>query len=201
MSQDANLNRELQDEYILILSVSDQGVPPLTGNGIVYVRLSDVNDDAPYFEASMLQIETSITENSPLNTPITVITAQDRDFNAQIEYAIVSYEAIAPNGDEVSADDIASWFMVNPNSGMIYVSGGVDRETAVKVHLEISATDTAVGNPALGTSNPNGKYHMLSKRRSVCISVNVFSDFIHTFCHFRGKYSHIMYVDKILSYI
>ncbi|XP_072050702.1 cadherin-23-like [Amphiura filiformis] len=54
-------------------------------------------------------------------------------------------------------DNIRSWFTVNTQTGEIYVSGGLDRETAVTVRLEISATDNAVSDFSGVTSDPNAK--------------------------------------------
>ena len=142
-----------------MVEVSDQGTPPLTGNGVVYITLTDVNDDAPFFPPNMLQITESILENSPLNTKVTTVTAIDRDRNADVEYSVVSVAATGPDNEELTVDDnIRNWFQINAETGDVYVNGGVDRETAVKVILEISATDNAVSESSGVISDPNGKF-------------------------------------------
>ncbi len=46
---DGRLDREVIDEYTVVVTATDSGSPPLSSQKTFAVRLSDVNDNAPMF--------------------------------------------------------------------------------------------------------------------------------------------------------
>ena len=60
------LNRELTPKYDLIISVQDQGDPPLSSKTSLEITVLDENDNAPVFSKS--SYFASISENMPIGT-------------------------------------------------------------------------------------------------------------------------------------
>ena len=54
--------------------------------------------------------------------------------------------------------DVSQWFSVNSTSGVVYVSGQLDRENASEVILTISGTDLASNDAATSTTDPDGMF-------------------------------------------
>ena len=65
----------------MVLAI-DQGVPPLTGQAIVYVQVTDVNDKSPYFVPEIPEGE--IEEHSQANTPVTLLDLKSRTFDDDV---------------------------------------------------------------------------------------------------------------------
>ena len=78
----ASLDRETEDLYTLVVLAIDQGVPPLTGQAIVYVQVTDVNDKSPYFVPEIPEGE--IEEHSQANTPVTLLDLKSRTFDDDV---------------------------------------------------------------------------------------------------------------------
>lgn len=78
----ASLDREDEDLYALAVLAVDQGQPPLTGQAIVYVQVTDVNDKSPYFVPTVPEGE--IVENSQANTPVAHLNLNSRTFDDDI---------------------------------------------------------------------------------------------------------------------
>ncbi|XP_038061188.1 uncharacterized protein LOC119731947 isoform X4 [Patiria miniata] len=150
------LDREEQDVYTLTVSVSDQGSPPLSNSGVVYIYVTDVNDYQPTFPADFLNAVVSVSEDVALNHTVITLEATDMDLDAMLTYRIVSITATNLQGEPLTnISAIESWFAVDPYTGVVYVENSLDRETAAEVILKISANDSASLDPALSTSNPN----------------------------------------------
>ncbi|XP_019377369.1 PREDICTED: protocadherin Fat 4, partial [Gavialis gangeticus] len=165
----AALDRERIPAYNLTVAVADNfGAPPpspgspspsLSPDGAVPAAVSrssvaslvifvnDINDHPPVFGQSVYQV--NISEEVPLGSYVRGLSATDRDsgLNANLKYSIVS-------GNELG------WFRISEHSGLvttagtdigitgpgngILASGGLDRERASEVVLNISARDQGV---------------------------------------------------------
>lgn len=92
----------------------------------VSIVIRDVNDNAPEFITAN---ETTIPENSPLNTVVAALKAIDRDEgqNSYVEYSIVNPEATP--------------FSLGPVDGLLRVAQKLDRELKSNYTLEIKAKD------------------------------------------------------------
>lgn len=54
--------------------------------------------------------------------------------------------------------DVSQWFSVNSTTGVVYVSGHLDRENASQVVLTISGMDMASNDAATSTTEPDGMF-------------------------------------------
>ncbi|XP_066103194.1 cadherin-19 isoform X1 [Saccopteryx bilineata] len=86
----SKMDRELQDEYWVIIQAKDRlGLPgALSGTTSVLVRLSDVNDNKPIFQEGLYRM--TVSESAPPGTSIGKILASDDDIgdNAEMDYSI-----------------------------------------------------------------------------------------------------------------
>ncbi|KFD66569.1 hypothetical protein M514_01566 [Trichuris suis] len=82
------LDRERKDLYILNVSATDGGSPPLIGYTTVFLNVLDANDNAPVFERSHYSME--VSEILPAGSKVIQVKATDADLdeNARISYRI-----------------------------------------------------------------------------------------------------------------
>ncbi len=134
----ATLDRETISQYELIITVQDQGLPPLNTSNIVRIILLDENDNTPAFENSSYSL--TVPEGSYANNSILlVVLATDSDIgnNGLVLYSILS---ILANGVPVNAEN--SPFEIDPSSGAVLVSGELDREGVASYSLQLQAADS-----------------------------------------------------------
>ncbi|KAF6726919.1 Cadherin-24 [Oryzias melastigma] len=88
------MDRETQEEYLVVLQAKDMGghVGGLSGTTTVTVKLSDVNDNPPHFRRSAWTF--SVSELAAPGVEVGRLTATDPDLgeNAQLEFAILDVE-------------------------------------------------------------------------------------------------------------
>lgn len=86
----SKMDRELQDEYWVIIQAKDMiGLPgALSGTTSVLIKLSDINDNKPIFKDSLYRL--TVSESVPIGTSIGKIMAYDNDIgeNAEMDYSI-----------------------------------------------------------------------------------------------------------------
>ncbi|XP_007096142.1 cadherin-19 [Panthera tigris] len=86
----SKMDRELQDEYWVIIQAKDMLGQPggLSGTTSVLIKLSDVNDNKPIFKESFYRL--TVSEAAPTGTSIGKIMAYDNDIgeNAEMDYSI-----------------------------------------------------------------------------------------------------------------
>ncbi|XP_069096663.1 cadherin-23-like [Pleurodeles waltl] len=123
-------NREEKSLYHLIVTVEDEGTPPLSATTTVFVTILDENDNFPTFQK--LQYETTLDEGPiTLNSIIVTTTAVDNDEgpNGTIVYAIT-------NGN------IINTFQINNATGLIRAVKELDYEVCLgRYTLIVTATD------------------------------------------------------------
>ncbi|XP_027710091.1 protocadherin beta-5-like [Vombatus ursinus] len=127
---DKALDREEQPEVTLTLTAMDGGSPSRSGTAQVRVTIVDVNDNAPVFVQSKYQVQ--IPENSPIDSLVVTVAAQDLDagINGDVAYALFQ-----------ASDEVSQTFGVDPVSGEIRLKKQVDFEAIQKYEVEIEATD------------------------------------------------------------
>ena len=110
---------------------SDGGDPQRTSRCVINIFVDDVNDNAPAFSRSFF--EESILEDAQPGSFVTSLTAEDRDVdaNANLTYAIVA-----------GNDDVT--FAIDPASGVVTLTGSLDREEQVYFRLTVQARDDGV---------------------------------------------------------
>ncbi|KAK2835901.1 hypothetical protein Q5P01_016385 [Channa striata] len=89
-----DMDRETQDEYLVVLQAKDMGghLGGLSGTTTVTVKLSDVNDNPPHFRRSAWSF--SVSELAAPGVEVGRLTATDPDLgeNAQLEFTILDAE-------------------------------------------------------------------------------------------------------------
>ncbi|XP_049642845.1 protocadherin beta-5-like [Suncus etruscus] len=126
---DKALDREEQPEIILTLTALDGGTPPRSGTTIVHIVVMDINDNAPEFLQSLYEVQ--VSENSPLNFLVAMVSARDLDAgtNGEITYSLFQ------------GDDLTQPFVIDEVTGEIRLRMALDFETTRYYNLEIAATD------------------------------------------------------------
>uniref|UniRef100_A0A3Q1GCP1 Protocadherin alpha-8-like n=1 Tax=Acanthochromis polyacanthus TaxID=80966 RepID=A0A3Q1GCP1_9TELE len=71
------LDREMISHYNITIKAMDEGSPPLSSTSVVLIEVSDVNDNAPWFSESIINMY--VEENSPVGTVLKAISATDAD--------------------------------------------------------------------------------------------------------------------------
>ncbi len=120
-----DLNFESEDQYELIVEVTDNAPQSKSSSATIIVEIQDINE-APLVSDQSFQV----LENSELGTLVGTIQAEDTDNGQQISYLITS-------GGE-------SPFIVDEFSGEISVSGELDYESEDQYELVVKIEDDAV---------------------------------------------------------
>ncbi|KAM9849743.1 uncharacterized protein ACBR49_007034 [Aulostomus maculatus] len=129
-----SLDRESIKTHELLLTATDGGKPPRSGNMTIIVEVSDVNDNPPVFTQDSYTVQ--LRENSPLGTAVIQVNATDLDegLNGEVLYSF---------GNDVDAQARAR-FDLNPVTGLVTVAGAIDFEECSRYEIDIQASDKAV---------------------------------------------------------
>ena len=125
------LDREKVSEFQLKVLAFDYGSPSLSSTATVLLTVEDLNDNAPLFTRLY---SVNVTENTPPGTKLLTVETNDLDTP---ENANVTYTLLDDNSGGRSAFDIA------PFSGLITVTGKLDREVRDEYALKVQASDGA----------------------------------------------------------
>ncbi|XP_047434431.1 protocadherin-23 [Mugil cephalus] len=122
------LDRETTDSYVLTVSVSDRGTPPLNSSADIMVTVTDCNDNVPVFTST--EYHAQVSESGPIGTKLVQVRAQDPDLgtNGLLRYHIVS----GNSKGHLKLDD---------RSGLLVVNHSLDYEEDSKYTLTIRASD------------------------------------------------------------
>ncbi|XP_012862492.1 protocadherin Fat 4 [Echinops telfairi] len=134
------LDRERIPSYNLTVSVSDNyGAPSASavqGRSSVaslVIFVNDINDHPPVFTQQVCRV--NLSEEAPPGSYVSGVSATDGDsgLNANLRYSIVSGNGLG-------------WFHISEHSGLVTTgaAGGLDRELASQIVLNISARDQGV---------------------------------------------------------
>lgn len=131
------LDREQQASYNVTITCEDSGLPPLTNSQTFYIRVRDVNDNAPVLTFGN-DVNLSVYENNNIGTIITTIQATDADEgeNAELTFSLL--------------DDIDETFQIaGPGSNVLFCNKVLDRERTASYVVRVLAQDH--GHPPLST--------------------------------------------------
>uniref|UniRef100_A0A670Y792 FAT atypical cadherin 1 n=1 Tax=Pseudonaja textilis TaxID=8673 RepID=A0A670Y792_PSETE len=131
------LDREVRDKYTLNITVYDLGIPQKSNWRLLNIGVLDANDNPPEFLQDSYFID--ISENKELNTEIIQIEAIDKDLgtNGEVRYLLLT------DTNKFSIDSV---------TGIVKVSGLLDREIQAVYVLKIEARDQAKESPQLSST-------------------------------------------------
>ncbi|XP_052798683.1 neural-cadherin-like isoform X2 [Mya arenaria] len=131
----SRLDRETQDKYYLSLQAVDKGNPTLTGTGTLTITVTDINDNAPYFNQSYKFV---FSENQ--RGEFGRIQAYDADIgvNAELNYSL----------DEDSFKYFKMMQDREENQGVLTIIQAVDYDDRVNIQRSFNLTAYVVdSNP------------------------------------------------------
>ncbi|KAM9311559.1 protocadherin alpha-3-like [Gastrophryne carolinensis] len=136
LTVNAQLDREVQSEYEVVIVAIDEGSPPLSVSKMLKIDISDVNDNAPQFQRPVDTI--FIKENNPPGSNVYTVTASDPDIghNSFITYSI--------SDSTVNGIPISSYISINPENGKVFALVSFDHEHITYFQCLIKATDTGL---------------------------------------------------------
>ncbi|XP_053734372.1 protocadherin gamma-C5-like [Synchiropus splendidus] len=131
------LDREKKSVHTLLLTALDGGNPGRSGTSQISIKVLDINDNIPTFEKPLYKV--SVPENSAEGAVIAQTKATDMDEgqNGDIEYLFGAH----------TPDDVLSLFTIDNASGIIYLKGKLDFESAASYEIDVTAKDK--GNPRM----------------------------------------------------
>nr|XP_019588825.1 PREDICTED: protocadherin-23 [Rhinolophus sinicus] len=156
------LDREHQVQHQLTVLVTDQGSPPRNATMVVYVSVTDINDNRPYFPQCLpgTELHIKVLEGQPVNMLVTTVFAKDLDEgnNAEVTYS-------------VSSEDSSDHFKIDANSGEIRTTTILLYDYRPSYKMTVIASDQGVP-PLQGQAVINIQVIPLSKGRAT-ISQNI----------------------------
>lgn len=133
------LDREAQPNYTLSVVATDQGNPPLHASKTIFLKVIDINDNAPEFEKDVYYAH--VMEIADPGTSVIQVNAIDRDEgnNSALIYSLVD-----------TPDTHSQWFQIDKHSGLVTTRAHIDCETEPVPQLTVIAKDS--GFPTLSSS-------------------------------------------------
>ncbi|XP_047196517.1 protocadherin gamma-A10-like [Hippoglossus stenolepis] len=139
---DQHFDRETTSEYVITVTATDSGSPPLSSSVTLQLRISDVNDNVPLFEKK--SYFAYVTENNSPGMSITTVSAQDLDWsqNARISYFL--------EDTLISGNPVSNCLSINSETGVLYAVRSFDYEQIKELQLSVKAQDG--GSPPLSSN-------------------------------------------------
>ncbi|XP_077988665.1 protocadherin Fat 4-like [Glandiceps talaboti] len=129
-----NLDYETDTEHSIIVTVSDQGLIPLSITVPISVQVTPINEATPTFPSTYT---TLLAEDAGVGTSVGVVYAVDTDSPSHA-HGIIRYS--------ITPGDANHHFQIDPNNGLVTTSATLDREDTASFSLRIRAEDG--GDPA-----------------------------------------------------
>ncbi|NXH70279.1 PCDGM protein, partial [Hydrobates tethys] len=136
------LDREKASGYNITVRAVDSGSPQRATQKTFYLRIADVNDNAPNFSSPFDTAH--VQENSLPGTSVFSVSASDPDegSNAKLSYSILH------NG--VQDVPISTYFRIDQDNGTIYTVRALDYEQDKVFQVPVEVKDA--GSPALSST-------------------------------------------------
>ncbi|XP_023791920.1 protocadherin gamma-C5-like [Cyanistes caeruleus] len=136
------LDREKASGYNITVRAVDSGSPQRATQKTFYLRIADVNDNAPNFSSPFDTAH--IQENSLPGTSVFSVSASDPDegSNAKLSYSILD------NG--MQDVPISTYFRIDQDNGTIYTVRALDYEQDKVFQVPVEVKDA--GSPALSST-------------------------------------------------
>ncbi|XP_031159051.2 protocadherin gamma-A2-like [Sander lucioperca] len=139
---DAALDRENMSECNITVIASDAGSPPLSTKRTFYLKVSDVNDNAPVFPRSCYSA--FIAENNYPGVSILSVNAKDPDENQNARVSYILEES------EIVGSPVSEYVSINAETGVIHAVRSFDYEQNKQIRITIKAQDG--GSPPLSSN-------------------------------------------------
>ncbi|XP_062055036.1 protocadherin-23 [Lepus europaeus] len=156
------LDRERQTHHQVTVLVTDHGSPPRNATTVVYVTVTDVNDNRPLFPQCLPgeELHIKVLEGQPINMLVTTVFAKDLDEgnNAEVIYSVAS-------------EDQSDHFKIDANSGEIRTTRILSYDHRASYRMTVVASDQGVP-PLQGQAVVNIQVIPLSTGR-VAIGQNI----------------------------
>uniref|UniRef100_A0A3Q2DDS1 Si:dkey-22o22.2 n=1 Tax=Cyprinodon variegatus TaxID=28743 RepID=A0A3Q2DDS1_CYPVA len=125
-----NLDYEMTRFFTLRVRVQNVAAVPLASFTTVYVNVTDVNDNVPFFLSSTY--EATVPEGAHIGTSVAQVSATDLDsgLHGMIHYTILKDES----GD-------SQYFSIDPVSGVLVTRASFDREQKASYLIEVQSQD------------------------------------------------------------
>ncbi|CAD5123767.1 DgyrCDS12075 [Dimorphilus gyrociliatus] len=144
----ARLDRDIIDEYEMIVVAIDRGIQTNTGTTTIYLQIEDVNNKIPFFNPMKQSI--AIYENVTIGSEIYTVKAFDSDLNSDLTYSIKSVTGMATKGLKV--DDLSSVFSVENKTGVVKTRKKLNREEIKTFSIDIFVSDMNAFQPEFQNS-------------------------------------------------
>ncbi|XP_030782164.1 protocadherin-23 [Rhinopithecus roxellana] len=151
------LDREHRGHHQMTVLVTDRGSPPRNATMAVYVSVTDINDNRPFFPQCLpgKELHVKVLEGQPVKMLVTTVFAKDPDEgnNAEVIYS-------------VSSEDHSEHFKIDANSGEIRTTTVLSYDYRPSYRMTVTATDQGVP-PLQGQAVLNIQVIPLSKGRAI----------------------------------
>ncbi|KAK2524871.1 hypothetical protein Q9233_009190 [Columba guinea] len=137
-----DLDREQVSEYNVTVRAADGGSPALWSSAVLWLRVLDVNDNAPVFAEA--RYSARVPENNAAGALVLTVRAWDADWgqNARVRYRL--------GEGRVRGASLSSYVSVEAETGTLYALRSFDYEEVREVGLWVRAEDG--GSPALSSN-------------------------------------------------
>ncbi|XP_075959817.1 protocadherin gamma-A4-like [Anarhichas minor] len=136
------LDRELESDYNITITATDEGSPPLSSSKTVQLSVADINDNPPVFEEQ--SYSAYVTETNKPGSTLCSVTARDPDWrqNGTVIYSLLP--------GEVNGAPVSSYLSVNGDTGVIHAVRSFDYEQFRSFKVHVTARDN--GSPPLSSN-------------------------------------------------
>ncbi|NXC74003.1 CADN protein, partial [Anhinga anhinga] len=124
------LDYETTKSFLLRVRAQNVAAVPLAAFATVYINVTDVNDNVPFFTSSIY--EASVTEGADVGTFVVQVSATDLDLGQNGE---ITYSLLHDSGRDYT------YFGLDSQTGSIYTVSVFDREKKGSYLLEVKSVD------------------------------------------------------------
>ncbi|NWX92829.1 CADN protein, partial [Nothoprocta pentlandii] len=126
------LDFETTKSFTLRVRAQNVALTPLASFATVYVNITDVNDNVPFFVSSTYEV--SVPEGAAVGTPVLQVGATDLDsgLHGEVRYLILK-----------DASEDYKFFTMEPETGIISTRASFDREKRASYLLEVQSQDSS----------------------------------------------------------
>ncbi|XP_009947990.1 PREDICTED: neural-cadherin-like [Leptosomus discolor] len=124
------LDYETTKSFLLRVRAQNVAAVPLAAFATVYINVTDVNDNVPFFTSSIY--EASVIEGADVGTFVVQVSATDLDLGENGE---ITYSLLHDSGRDYT------YFRLDSQTGSIYTASVFDREKKGSYLLEVKSVD------------------------------------------------------------